>query len=104
MRNELASTFTDMTRLVNMVETRKLRNFLKTFFKAKCPLKLRMGAYVIDFYAFSKMMIWNDYGILLYHIYLCLKLHVVHNCYSVHGLTRIFNNHNNIIKYCSANE
>ena len=32
MRNELVSTFTDMTRLVNMVETRKLRNFLKTFF------------------------------------------------------------------------
>ena len=30
--NKLVSTFTDMTRLVNMVETRKLRNFLKTFF------------------------------------------------------------------------
>ena len=32
MRNELVSTFTDMTRLVKMVETRKLRNFFKTFF------------------------------------------------------------------------
>ena len=32
MRNELVSTFTDMTHLENMVETRKLRNFLKTFF------------------------------------------------------------------------
>ena len=45
MRNELVTTFTDTTRLVNMVETRKLRNFLKTFFKSQMhtyPV-LRMG-------------------------------------------------------------